>query len=182
MNERKKQLIIYLVWLLPALVIVFFLLWKNLVPSGHLFVNYNFKPNPFSRGFEPSTRVEPIKCAEICTQNIYEDPTYISVLMPQSFESVIITLDFQSDKSDEIKFGVRTASGWQYSLAPLEITFQNNDLLRGKARLDLSEAYLIDGKVNFILSAPWLKDSSESLTITNISFDWQKKSWLDYVK
>lgn len=172
MDEYSKDIIIinFAKWLFIALSagLVIFLFWQNYSPAGEQTVDYDFTKNNFTAGLNPSTRVQKIVCDKIegCSQEVFNDPTYIELIMPRRFQTADVKLTLDNPNNFDIYFGVKTGPGWQYALTKVD---QN-----GNAHLDLSGAYINKRIVEFVLSIPSLKDNQYSVKLKDIKFTFKK--------
>lgn len=161
-------------WLFISLAaaVVIFLFWKNYSPAGEQTVDYDFTKNNFTAGLNPSTRVQKIVCDKIegCSQEVFNDPTYIELIMPRRFQTADIQLAMDNSNAFDVYLGVKTGPGWQYALSKIDQS--------GNAHLDLSDAYINNRVAKFILSIPSLKDNQYSIRIKDIKFTFKKDNLL----
>ncbi len=108
-----------ILWLVPILVIVW-LLNKNLVPSGTLEAVYDFtKPSPYISELRPGGRLTPIQNG---TQTIIDDPVFFSVRPPSQFDSAEVEVVYQNHGAPIIELGAQVGSeDWQLDLRPVEV-------------------------------------------------------------
>ncbi len=172
MNPTKQIFVIrYSLWSLAAAIILF-LLWQNFSPLGSQHIEFNLSKNKYISNLNPNTRVTPVICQnKECVQTMYEDPLYFDLLMTRNFDLVKISLYFQGDQEIQIKMGMQTSEGWNYMLKEPTDIYQENNWQIAEYSFPLEAAYVKMRKINFIISAPGVKDLDKKVIIKKMSFD-----------
>jgi len=118
MNRNIYKLRI-LLWISLGLV-VGFLLYKGVVPSGKISYVYNLeKPSSFIGKLTPAERVELVKDG---VQKIIGDPVYFSLRTPRKFNIAKLSIKYKNNSElPLIEAGVlMDKTVWRYNLQPIE--------------------------------------------------------------
>lgn len=180
MKSIKTQSIVKLLrytFIVGAVLILVFITWKNFSPLGEQVIEYNFETKtPFIQSILPLTRVEKIKCEkEIgCYQEIFNDPTYLEILMPRKFKTVTIQIQYQTDNDFPLKIGMQLYKNWGYDSKTSNIISEENGWLTSEVEFDLEKTYIEKRKASFAISMEPIKDNEETMRIRDMRFKFER--------
>lgn len=164
MNNKTIIKIRLILWSGLGLVVVW-LLWQAVVPTGRISYVYDFKhPSYFIGHLRPKDRVEP---PENGRQKIIGDPVYFNLRPPRQFNKVKVILKYRRISDDEkektapiLEIGVLAdKTVWRYDLKPLD-----NEIINELAR----EWNAVRGQNNVILLEKEKKYASVEEFLANL--------------
>lgn len=166
-----------------AVIVLIFLLWKNYSPLGQQVIIYDFAHGiPFTQGLTPSTRVQKIDCSQnYCSQEIFDDPTYLDLILPRKFEKLDIELIHQTT-TYKMGVGLKLGEPWQYEIQPLRMTSSASDWTISRAQLNLKNAFLHGRSISLLFSIPEIKNNQGRVGIKEIKFIFSRETFLSRVK
>lgn len=152
--------------MLAGIFLFSYLLWNNLVPSGHFEVVYKFQSNPFISALRPPERLSTIeeqtmsfdRRYKIKAQRVTADPVYFDLHLPSSFERV--ELDILHEYKDGQKLTIAAFTdrkNWKFITADTELRNPYRDYAEGlslHANFNTAGLDIVDRTVTFVLGAP----------------------------
>jgi len=173
---------IRIILILIPIVILGWLAYKHITPSGILKVDYDFcAEDPFISKFSPMGRVldiEKIKHQKlkICTQAMVIDPVYFDVRLPQSFEQARITLWYKKDPDIPLRIGPRfNPNEWIWNLQDIKFERTEADWEIGTITADLSHIQMDNNRLRFLISSPGLDVSGQQIIFNQIKIEFGKQ-------
>ena len=178
MSKLHKTIRIILI-AIPILTFVW-LLDKNCAFSDSLETVYRFDKNsPIISILKPEGRVLKVELDESGDywQKMIIDPVYFDLYLPaMKFKNAEFIFAYQKPKDQIIKIGPQIFNdGWNYYLKELKCEKTENGWCIGRLNFDLSKTYIKDRKIKFMISAPNLDKSGESVKISQINLELRGK-------
>lgn len=147
-------------------VVLVFLFWQKIIPSGEIEYKYNFSDKPkFIFGFYPEGRI--VYNYEYGTQSIINEPVYLDIYSPRKFGRALVELRYKNFDNAGAQFGVKLADAeWAFYFVPL--TIRGEEFIWQSFEFDLSRAERTKNKIRFALSAPSLAENGNKVEIDEI--------------
>lgn len=114
------------------IVILFFLIKKDLVLSGDVEFVYDFsRPTPAITELFPANRASEVykfKDYNTYFQSLLSEPVYFEARLPQTFDRAEVEIVYQNPSKSLIQLGLRTLGegDWSYAFKPLDQPLLNN--------------------------------------------------------
>ncbi len=165
--------------LVPVLVFGYFS-YKYVNPSGVLEFEYDFcrETTPYVSGLTPKGRVLDIeKTKTRCEQRMVIDPVYFDVRLPQSYRKVILDTEVEKSVEQKLRIGVGVnPDNWKWEFGENMKTSENENIKTRTYRttIDLTDAKFENNRYRFIISAPGLDISGESIVFRGLKFKFEK--------
>lgn len=158
-----------------SVVLIVYLIWQNFSPLGSQTIVFDLKNNKFISKLNPSTRINDPVCDESqCTQTMFEDPVYFDLLLARNFNSLKIDLTYQAKSPIDIRIGMQTKEGWNYTIKNKKSISKSNGWQTADYYFPLSAAWKNKRHVNFLISAPEIKDNDKEIIIKELKFELQR--------
>lgn len=160
------------IYLIPA-VIIAWAAWQYFGFSGTQEFSYDFsQESPFISILWPPERTSDIyKEGRDSRQDVLGDPTSFALQMTRpTFPRASVTMRYQKPDEVPLRLGLQKGDGsWNFFFE--EVTsVPDGDWQVGQASFRISPDFISpENKLNFIISSPYLGDSGERITITDIS-------------
>lgn len=172
MQLNKVHKIIRAILIIAPIAFVVFLISKDLVISGKLTAEYDFRHNsPFILTLGPTERISEIKKENgVYFQSLYDDPIYFDVRLPRSFQTITFWFTFRANPSGQIKLsGFVNKEKWQFIQENLaEVKDLGNGWQEGKVVFDVSKLPFVSQKYQMMISLPGEKGSRRQVDISQI--------------
>lgn len=177
-NFKKWHKRIRLILIIIPILILGWLVNKNLVPSGKLMASYNFREiSPFISRLYPVGRVlgvEQNKNGDYY-QSVAIDPVYFKVYLPVSFERAKIILKFQTNKVNNLRLGYQIGPDFQYYFKNVIPIRREGEWQVAEVNFNLQNAYIKDNKLKFAVSSPHLDEYEGEIKIHSIEVVLEKE-------
>lgn len=180
MNQEKLKKIhkiIRVVLIIIPIIVFIWLVDKNLVPSGKLSAQYNFKEiSPFISRLYPVGRVLGVEknIAGQYYQPVIIDPVYFNVHLPVSFKKVHFIFKYKTNNSFNVRLGYQVGTDFSYYFKNLIPIRKEGDWLVAETDFDLANAYIKNNKLKFAISSPRLDERGGEIKINSIQLTLEK--------
>lgn len=166
--------------------VLFFLTWllrKNIVMQGNLFLNKDFcYSSRFISKLYPENRVGAIEGIDSnnCFQRIFIEPVYFKVKIPRTFDKAKVRVTYANPDNAALKLGLmkkrKYPLDWRFSLKDLHLIQENNDSggnvwLTTEADFVAGTEHLNEHALEFIFSAPGLTSNRQEIKVKRIEIE-----------
>jgi hypothetical protein len=184
--------------ILTVIGLLFWLLGKNMVIGGKLFLVKDFcSDSEFISNLYPEMRVGTIGKDENkdCWQKVFVEPVYFKIKIPRTFDKVKVKITYNNQAQEILRLGImKTRTNpldWRFILKTLEDGIDNkkNQKLNQNAwqekelEFDIGADYINNGGLEFIISAPGLTESRYEIGIKRIEAELSRPSvnWSNFI-
>lgn len=170
-------------WLILLILLIGWLSWQAIVPSGKMSYQIDFKQQSYSIGrLLPADRV----VEDNGFQRLIAEPVYFTLYTPRSFNKAVVTFTF-ANPPDLVKFGVaHNKELWNYDFKTAYSKSINklglDKQVSATLEFDLTGAERINNKYTFMISAPGLDSHTSSLLIKNVQIEFFGKNLWQVMK
>lgn len=158
------------------LVIISWLMWHDLAPSGQRVVATDLiHYQPFISKPYPEGRLsEPTPAAVGWQQQVIGEPLYVEVRLPRRMNEARLRLWYKTDKLDNLKVGLQVGNApWQYDLKTISQVEEVSDdgWNIGEVIFSLDRAAITERKARFVISAPGIGAPDTSFVLHRFEVD-----------
>jgi len=186
MLKTFKKSLFWLWWtvlILVALILIFWLFQKNLVPNGYLKIKKTFtsetslfkKQTNFISDFYPKGRISEIALDKDKNyfQKIFTEPIYFKINLPRSnFNKIKIKMFYKIKNQKIIQLAMMQQNNlgvgeWKFKINPAKI-FKEDNLNILETQYQITPEFIKDNQLEFMISAPNLADNRGEIDIYRI--------------
>ncbi|MFA5076349.1 MAG: hypothetical protein WC480_02950 [Patescibacteria group bacterium] len=172
MSLSQLHKIIRGVLIIAPIMLALFLVHQDLVVSGQLAAEYDFKHNsPFILTLGPKERISEIQKENgDYYQSLYDDPIYFDLRLPRNFKIVTFWITYRANPAGQIKLaGFVNKDQWQFIQQEFtEVKDLGNGWQEGKVVFNVSKLPFVNQKYQMMISLTGEKGSVRQVDITNI--------------
>lgn len=174
------------VFIFFAIIVIFWLFYKDFVPMGKLEIKNDFrKKSVLISDLYPKNRIKKIEQeADDYQQVMRIDPIYFDVAIPRFFKTASVIIKYQNPSQNLFQIGLKDVkSDWNFSFKTLEdkenniAPYEAEGWKIAQADFELGPWFINNNKLYFILSSPMLYDREEEIKISEIKIIFKKEPW-----
>ena len=152
--------LVRIIWISLLTILIAWLLWQAIVPSGRISYFNNFsKENYFIGELVPVDRIKN-------GHELTDEPVYFSVYTARTFYKAVVALSFETP-TPALQVGLEINKAlWQYDFKQIK-----EGTVKTTLEFNLHGASRKNGKYIFMISDPNLKQQNKSIIIKDVSIE-----------
>jgi len=181
MFRQKNKNIVYLaklLWFAP-IILLFWLVRQNSVPSGILEASYSFQKNatdfeeesPYIFHLEPKGRLRTRSFEDgYWMQSWYAEPIYFYLKMPRLFNKANLEIIYRNQHNIPFRLAYekgQTSYDWEFIKVNTSTELENG-WQKDTFSLDLNSIKITNNKLRFMLSATTMKNSDQVIDLRKV--------------